>query len=182
MLTLALSEFPELHTERLVLRKLRPSDAERMFAMRSDPQVMRYVNRPMATSVDDAVALIALINARITAQEAIHWALTRKGEDTFIGLIGFWRLVKEHHYAELGYTLMQEAWGKGYASEAIASVVDLGFSTLGFHRVEAITRPANTASMRVLEKNGFVREGQLRENIFWNGTFHDSVCYGRLAP
>ncbi len=182
MLTIAFSEFPELRTERLVLRQLCASDAERVFAMRSDPEVMRHVNRPMATSVEDARALIELINARYDAQEAVHWAITRKGEGAFLGLIGFWRLVKEHHYAELGYTLMREAWGQGYASEAIATVVDFGFGSLGFHKVEAITRPANTASMRVLEKNGFVREGYFRENILWNGTFHDSVSYGRLAP
>ncbi|MBL7952515.1 MAG: GNAT family N-acetyltransferase [Flavobacteriales bacterium] len=182
MITLDLHRFPVLTTERLVLRQLRGSDAERMFAMRSDAAVMRHVNRPMATSIADATALIERINTNIAANEAVHWALTRKGEDTFIGLIGFWRIVKEHHCAELGYTLMQEAWGQGYASEAIDTVVNFGFGTMGLHRVEAITRPANTASMRVLEKNGFTREALRREDIFWNGSFHDSVHYGRLAP
>lgn len=181
MLTLALNELPVLRTERLVLRRLRPTDAERVFAMRSDPRVMQYVNRPMANSVDDAAAVIQLINDRFNAGEAVHWAITRNGEDAFLGLIGLWRIVKEHHFAELGYTLMQEAWGVGNASEAIAAVVDFGFGTLGLHRVEAITRPGNTASMRVLEKNGFVREGYFREDIFWNGGFHDSVHYGLLA-
>lgn len=181
MLTIDLTEFPELTTERLVLRQLRASDADRMFTMRSDPEVMRHVNRPMATSVDDAIALIQKINANIAANEALHWAITHKGDDAFIGLIGLWRMVKEHHYAELGYTIMRAQWGSGIASEAIAAVVDCGFGTLGFHRIEAITRPTNAASMRALEKNGFVREGYFRENILWNGAFHDSVHYGRLA-
>lgn len=181
MLTIELHEFPVLTTERLVLRQLRLGDAERMFAMRSDPEVMRHVNRPMATSIDDATALIERINTNIAANEALHWAITLKGVDSFIGLIGLWRMVKEHHYAELGYTIMREQWGRGVASEAIAAVVECGFGTLGFHRIEAITRPANNASMRALEKNGFVREGYFRENIFWNGMFHDSVHYGRLA-
>lgn len=180
MLTIDLPTLPVLTTGRLVLRQLQASDAEHMFIMRSDPRVMQHVNRPMAGALEDAMELIALINGRIEAQESFHWAITRKGEDGFMGLIGLWRVVKEHHLAELGYTLMHEHWGRGYASEAITAVTDFGFDGLGLHRIEAITRPANPASMRVLEKNGFVREGLLRQNILWNGVFHDSVHFGRV--
>jgi [ribosomal protein S5]-alanine N-acetyltransferase len=181
MLTIPLPALPVLTSARLVLRELRPSDAEQVFAMRSDPDVMRHVNRPMATTLADALALIDLIAQRKAAQEGVHWAITRKGDDTFMGLIGFWRFVKEHHYAELGYTLAKDHWGQGHITEAIATVLPFGFDTLGLHRVEAITRPGNIASIRALEKNGFVREGHFRENIHWNGTFHDSLCFGRLA-
>src|SRR6185503_6304836 len=98
-----LSTFPVLSSERLVLRALRPSDADRMFAMRSDPLVMQHVNRPLARTVDDASALIDLITTNVAANDAVQWVITLKGDDTFIGLIGFWRMVKEHHRAELGY-------------------------------------------------------------------------------
>ena len=181
MPNIELPVFPILSTERLVLRELRPSDAEQVFVVRSDPEVMRHVNRPLATTMEDAVALIELINERGRAAESVQWAITLKGQDTFIGLIGFWRLVKEHHYAELGYTLSRDHWGCGYASEAIGTVLSCGFNTLGFHRVEAITRPENAASIRALEKNGFVLEGHFKENIFWNGEFQDSLYFGRLA-
>jgi len=176
------SSFPILVSERLVLRQLRASDAAGMFAMRSDPLVMHHVNRPMARTLDDAQALIELINSKTMNNEALHWAITVKGVDEFIGLIGFWRLVKEHHYAELGYTMARDAWGHGFATEAVATALHHGFGTLGFHRVEAITRPANTTSIRVLEKNGFMQEGHLRANIFWDGKFHDSLVFGKLAP
>ncbi|MBK9760987.1 MAG: GNAT family N-acetyltransferase [Flavobacteriales bacterium] len=181
MLTIKLSTFPILTTERLVLRELRRLDADQVFAMRSDPLVMQHVNRPLAKTIVDANALINLIVATVAANDAVQWAITAKGDDTFIGLIGFWRIVKEHHYGELGYTLMRDHWGKGYISEAIGSVVPFGFSTLGFHRIEAITRPENIASIRALEKNGFVREAHLKENIFSNGAFHDSVQFGLLS-
>lgn len=182
MLSIHLPTFPTLTSERLVMRALRPSDAEQVFAMRSDPLVMQHVNRPLAKTREDASALIELITERWTAKEGVQWALTIKGDDTFIGLIGFWRIVKEHHYAELGYMLSRAHWGNGYISEAIAAVVPFGFDTLGFHRVEAITRPVNVASIRALEKNGFQREGLLKESIFWNGEFQDSLHFGRLAP
>lgn len=181
MLTLDLQNFPVLTTERLVLRELRTSDVAEVFALRSDPRVMQHVNRPLATSMADAEALITLITSNVAANEAVQWAMTLKGDDTFIGLIGLWRMVKEHHYAELGYMLAHDHWGKGLISEAIAATVDLGFSTLGLHRIEAITRPENTASIRALVKNGFVQEGHFKENIFWNGTFLDSLYFGRLA-
>ena len=181
MLTFDLSGFPVVATERLVLRELRPSDAEQVLAMRSDPLVMQHVNRPLATSIEDASALIDLITSRVATNDAVQWAITVKNRDVFIGLIGFWRIVKEHHYGELGYMLAREHWGRGYITEAIGALVPFGFNTLGFHRIEAITRPENTASIRALEKNGFVREAHLKENIFWNGEFHDSLHFGRLA-
>ncbi len=181
MLQLHLATFPILSTKQLVLRELRMSDSPQVFNLRSDPVVMRHVNRPLATTLDDARALVERVTMSVGSNEAVQWAITRKGEDTFIGLIGFWRFVKEHHFAELGYTLAQQHWGQGYMSEAIDAAVQCGFSTLGLHRIEAITRPANRASVRVLEKNGFAQEGHLREDIYWNGTYHDSLHFGRLA-
>lgn len=189
MLSFHLPTFPTLTTERLVLRQLRPSDAEQVFALRSDPLVMQHVNRPLAQGLEDATALIDRITASIAANHAVQWAITEKAsssrsigsDDTFIGLIGFWRIEKEHHLAELGYTLARDHWGKGITSEAIAAVLDFGFNTLGFHKVEAITRPTNKGSIGALLKNGFVQEAHFKENIFWNGAFHDSLCFGKLA-
>lgn len=181
MLTIHLPTFPVLTTERLVLRALRPTDAEQVFVLRSDPVAMQHVPRPLATSLADATALIERINGMVAAQQSVQWAITLKGEDTFIGLIGFWRIVHVHHMAELGYMLLPTHWGQGLVSEAIAAVVQFGFDTLHLHRAEAITRPQNTASIRALEKNGFVREGHMKEDIHWNGTFHDSLYFARLA-
>ena len=181
MLSIHLPIFPVLTTERMVLRELRRSDAEQVFALRSDPLVMQHVPRPLAATTEDALALIDLITSMVAANDAVQWAITVKGDDTFLGLIGFWRMDKEHHLAELGYMLAHEHWGKGYISEAIGALIPFGFNTLGFHRIEAITRPENAASIRALEKNGFVREAHFKENIFWNGSFHDSLHFGRLA-
>lgn len=181
MLTLHLPTFPVLTTERLVLRELRSSDAAPVFAMRSDPRVMQHVLRPLATTLADATALIDLIGSRLAANDAVQWAMTRKGDDTLIGLIGFWRIAKEHHLAELGYMLAHAHWGQGLMSEAVGTVVDFGFRTLGFHRIEAVTGPRNAGSIRVLEKGGFVREGHFRENVLSNGVFLDSLYFGQVA-
>lgn len=182
MLTIDLPVFPVLTTERMVLRQLRSSDAEQVFAIRSDPLVMRHVSRPLVLTMEDASLLIDRISTTVAAGDAVQWAMTVKGDDRLVGIIGFWRIVKEHHCAELGYMLARDQWGRGLMSEAIGAVLPCGFNTLGFHKVEAITRPANVASIRALEKNGFVREAHFKENIFWEGVFHDSLHFGSLAP
>ncbi len=89
VLTIDLSSFPVLVSERLVLRELRPSDAAEVFALRSDPLVMQHVNRPLATTLEEAVALIEVVTSTIAVKDAMQWAITVKGDDAFIGLIGF---------------------------------------------------------------------------------------------
>ena len=182
MLTLDLSKLPVLTTDRLVLRDLRAEDAPALFAMRSDPIAMRLVRRPLATTIDDAHALIAKIQGIQDANEGAQWAITLKRDDTFIGLVGLWRIMKEHHRAELGYSLSRKHWGRGVITEAIPPVLNHGFRVFGCHSVEAITDPRNTAYIRVLEKSGFVREAHFKENFLWNGVFTDSMVFSKLAP
>ena len=182
MLSLDLSSLPTLTTARLALRELRMSDAPEFFALRSDPEVMRFVHRTPAATIDDASAWIASVRERQRANTCVQWAITLTDSDALIGVIGPWRLIPEHHRGELGYTLARAHWGQGLASEAIAAVVDHSFSVFGLHSLEAWTDPRNMASMRALEKNGFVREAYLKESIFWGGEFCDSVVYGKLAP
>ena len=76
-----------------------------------------------------------------------------------IGTCGLWRLDAENHRAELGYMLAQAHWGRGLIGEAISAVCRHGFEQLHLHSIEAHVDPANAASVRVLERAGFVREG-----------------------
>jgi ribosomal-protein-alanine N-acetyltransferase len=181
MLTLDLSIVPELRTERLVLRGLKDSDAPAVFALRSDPLAMQYVPRPLAQSLDDAKAHIANILAEQQAATAIMWAITRKGTTEMLGIIGFLRMQKEHHRTEVGYMLLPTHWGQGISTEALAAVLREGFERYHFHSIEALVDPRNTGSIRVLERNGFVREAFFRENFLHNGEFLDTVVYGKLA-
>lgn len=171
-----------LTTERLVLREFRPGDAQQVFNMRSDPVVMRHVSRPLLASIHEASSFIDRVTASVNAADSLQWAITMKGDDTFLGMIGFWRMEKEHYKGELGYMMVRSAWGNGYMREAIAAVVRYGLLDLGYHRVDALVRPENTASIRALEANGFIREGLHRQSVFANGAFHDMAHFGALAP
>lgn len=182
MLEVDLSSFPVLTTERLVLRELHVGDAEVLFALRSDPVVMEYVARPLATSITEADEFIRNAHEGRANNDALVWGITLPGSDHLLGTIAFWRMMKEHHRAEIGYTLAPEHWGKGIVSEALAAVMDHGFRVLGLHSVEANTDPRNRASRRVLEKAGFRLEALFKENWYFEGAFLDSAIYSCLAP
>lgn len=182
MLTLDLSCFPVLTTERLVLRELSLADAPAIFAMRSDDRAMRHIGRPRATGVEDAIKLIERIANDRSANEGIAWGLTLKSDGTLIGTIGYHRLKLEHHRGEIGYMLGFDHWGKGLMGEALDAAVDCGFDRFRFHSIEAVTDPRNAPSNKLLERHGFAREGLLKENFYWNGEFQDSAVWSKLAP
>lgn len=181
MLEIQLDPFPVLRTARLVLREPVLADANALFALRNDERVMRHLARPRATTIDDARQLIARIASDRGSNAGITWAMTLHGDDRLIGTIGYYRLKLEHHRAEVGYLLSPDQWGMGLMSEALQAVLSCGFHRFNFHSIEAVTDPRNAASNRLLERNGFVREGLFRENHYWDGEFQDSAVYSRLA-
>ena len=81
---------------------------------------------------------------------------------------------------EIGYLLDLRYWGRGYATEAARAVLDFGFRELDLHRVYATCRPANVASIRVMEKLGMRREAHFRQHRWMKGAWQDSYLYAIL--
>lgn len=181
MLTLNFDPFPVLKTERLLLRRLTDADTQAMFAIRSNPEIMKYVPRPIAQSPQDALDHITMINEKIDRNEGINWAITIIGKPEMIGVIGHYRIKPENYRAEIGYMIVPGNHGKGFVTEAIAATVAYGFDSMKLNSIEALIDPANAASARVLEKNNFVKEAHLRENEFFEDRFLDTVIYSLLA-
>lgn len=171
--------FPVLETKRLTLREPVISDAADVFVFRSDPVVQRYNAKPME-DVSEAKELLELLSANYLKQDGIVWAVTLKGDDTVIGLVGFgiWR---SHNRAMLGYDLAHEYWGQGIGSEAVREIIRFGFERMELNRIEAETIEDNQESTRLLEKLGFVREGIRRGySLEEDGKYHGSAMYGLL--
>jgi ribosomal-protein-alanine N-acetyltransferase len=181
MLHLNFHPFPIIKSERLLLRDLKDADANELFHLRSDKNVMQFIDRPLAESIDDALKLIKIISDGHTNKENITWAITLKDSPALIGTIGFWRIEKEHYRAEIGYLLNPVYQGKGIMQEAMKVVLLYGFEKMQLHSVEANVNPNNAASIKLLEKNGFVREGYFRENYYYNGQFLDSSIYSLIS-
>lgn len=180
MLELNFNPFPELVTERLLLRKITDNDDKALFEMRSDERVMQFIDRPLAKSIDDVRDLIKKINDGLEKNEGINWAISLQSSPLLIGTIGFWRTEKEHYRGEIGYMLHPDFQKKGIMQEAMVKVIDHGFNVMKLHSVEANVNPLNISSIKILEKNGFVREAYFKENYFSNGKFLDSAIYSLL--
>jgi ribosomal-protein-alanine N-acetyltransferase len=180
MLTINFTPFPNLETERLSLRRVDANDVNEIFALRSNPETMKYIPRPLVKTNEEALELIATIDAKIEDNEGINWAITLKGDPKLIGFLGFYRTKPEHYRSEIGYMILPEYNGRGIVSEAIKKIVTYGFDVMKLHSIEAVIDPENFASEKVLQKNGFVKEAHLKENEYYEGRFIDSVIYSIL--
>jgi ribosomal-protein-alanine N-acetyltransferase len=180
MLTLSFTPFPVLESNRLLLRAVKPEDVNEVFELRSDPETMKFIPRPLLTSTEEAMTHIEMITKKIAENEGINWAITLKGNPKLLGIIGHYRIQPENYRSEIGYMLLPEYQGQGIVSEAINMALEYGFNVLNFHSVEAVVDPENHVSAKVLEKNGFVKEAHFLENEYWDGKFWDSAVYSLL--
>lgn len=180
MLTFDFKPFPELHSKRLRLRAIQEEDTAAYFAVRADPRVNEFLDAQIFTEITQSEDIIKKIKTGLEENTAISWAICLQEDPTLIGLIGFWRIIPEHHRAEIGYSLHPDNWNKGILYEAIGLILNYGFGTMKIHSVEANVNPDNIASKKVLEKHGFQLEAHFKENYYFDGKFLDSYIYSLL--
>ena len=180
MLSTTFSPFPILQSNRLVLRQITEQDVNEVFAMRSNAETMKYIPRPLARTLDDALELIRMISDKINSNTAINWAISTHNCSELIGIIGHFEINKANYRSEIGYILHPKFHNQGIISEALDLILKYGFKVLQLHSVESIIDPNNLASEKVLQKNGFVKEAHLIENGFFDGKFIDAVIYSLL--
>ena len=171
---------PELRSERLCLREVHDDDAPALFAIHSDPQVMRYWSYPAWTEPAQAERKVADIQRQRRELDILVWAIADSGTDRLIGTSAAFAIDLTQGRAEIGYSLHRDWHGRGLASEALRLILRYLFDELGLRRIEADADPRNEASWRLLERLGFVREGLLRERWHVNGELCDTAFYGLL--
>jgi len=169
---------PALETARLTLRPARLGDADGLFALYSDPRVVRYWAWPAWTSIEQAHDYITRMAPK---PDSLPLVAARRVEGDVVGTVSLYQINAQNRRAELGYALRQALWGQGYASEMVGAVLAHAFDALGLHRIEADIDPRNDASARLLERMGFLREGYLRERWIVNGEVQDTALYGLLV-
>jgi len=169
-----------LETKEFLLRRIDLSDSEVILKLRSNPETMKYIPRPLLKNKEEALEHIQIIDTVLEKKEGINWAICKKDKHEMIGIIGFYRIQDENNRAEIGYMLLPEHHGKGILTHLVKEIVHFGFRKMQLHSITAIIDPENLASARVLEKNNFVKEGHLRDNLFFDGHYIDSVLYSLL--
>lgn len=171
---------PVLRTERLMLRPLAASDAPALYAVFSDPAVVRYWSAESWTDISSADAAIARALEAYRDETELRFAIELAGTCELIGTVALHHFFNQNKRCEIGYALGSRHWGQGYASEALHAALDHGFREVGLNRVEADIDPRNEASARLLEKLGFRREGFMPQRWLVHGEYADTAFYGLL--
>jgi ribosomal-protein-alanine N-acetyltransferase len=176
--------FPQIESDRLTLTELLPNDEAAIFELFSNESVIEYYDLEAFTHIKQARDLIALFRSRHEASAGIRWAIRLKDSATMIGTCGFNSWSSKMRNAVIGYDLMPEFWGNGYASEAVREIMKAAFSGAlpcgPLNRIQADTVPGNHASERLLIRLGFKEEGLRRQSGYWKHAFHDLKCFGLL--
>ena len=171
---------PTLHTGRLLLRPFTQADTDAIFVLHSSPRVLRYWDAPPWKERAQAERFVTVCRQMEQDGSGARLAIERAVDGVFIGWCCLVKWNPDHRSATMGYCLDDAAWGQGLATEAAGAVLQWAFATLDLNRVQAETDTRNSASSRVLEKLGFIREGTLREDCIVEGEVSDSWVYGLL--
>ncbi|MEM7091511.1 MAG: GNAT family N-acetyltransferase [Actinomycetota bacterium] len=171
--------FPNIETERLLLRRPRVEDFDTIAEYRSDPEVVRY--QDWALPYDRKRGLERLVKSveqgGPTANGGWNLTVADRSDERVLGdlyLGGEWN----GRSAEIGYTLAAEHWGQGYAGEAVRAALGWLFEDPKLARVGATLHPENTASAQLLERNGFHFEGRTRDSFWVGDVLSDDAIYG----
>ncbi len=144
-----------LTTERLLLRTWTDDDVEPMHELSSDPAVMRFFPRPM--TLDEVHAFVVRQRSRLAAGRPGLYAVESFADRRFLGFVGLAEPRFEAPFTpcvEIGWRLLREAWGHGYATEAARTVLAHGFGTLGLQEIVSFTAVPNEPSQAVMRRLG----------------------------
>ncbi len=167
-----------LQHENIVLRILTVDDVTHNYVdWLNDPDVVCYTEqRWRVHSFDD---VLAFVNDKITAPTETLFGIFVGSRH--IGNLKIGPVNNRHNYADISYLIGDKNfWGKGYATRVVSLGVAYGFKELGLNRLNAGVYANNIGSSKVLEKNGFIREGVCKDKFFFEGGFIDGLNYGLL--
>ncbi|MGW0430942.1 GNAT family N-acetyltransferase [Micromonospora sp. NPDC003197] len=164
----------------ITLRELRPDDAADAFSIVGDDRVtqsLSFDSRDQAATV--AMIQGAISRAQLTPRTEYYLAVADNNDR----MIGFARIgLTGHQAAKLGYAIHADHWGHGYATDAARTLINYGFHQLRLHRITAAIGPDNTGSITVAQRLGMQYEGRLRDHVYTNSAWRDSLLYSILAP
>ena len=184
METATIIEFPALQTERLILREWQDDDAENLVQIFGHESVVQYTSNDAYVSLADGMRRVeGSRNFFHEKNMGITWGIFEKETGKVLGDIDFTYTAKNHFRVILGCSFTPDAWGKGFASEALKEVIRYGFEDFPLfkiNRLEADVDPRNTSAIKLLERVGFTNEALLRDYYFERGEFVSKHFFGLL--
>jgi RimJ/RimL family protein N-acetyltransferase len=175
-----LEKSPSLETLRLRLRALVEEDATEMARYLNDREVADGLTySPYPYTLDTAKTWLKDVAFATQQGQSLYWAITHRESGTFMGTIGF-SLCRIHDKAEMHYWLGRPYWNHGYTTEAAKALIPFVFAQERIHRLEVNHFTRNIASERVIEKCGFIFEGELRSYVKRFGRYENVRIYSLL--
>lgn len=172
------ARLPTLDGDRLQLRWLTAGDLPVLESIFSDREVVRYMATEPLDTRATAEQYLQSIREGFLEGSLYQWGIERAGQ--IVGTCTLAAIDRDNRCAEIGFALGRRHWGQGLILRALPALIDFAFSTLRLHRLGADADPRNRASIRVLEKLGFRREGLRRECYFHLGEIQDAMLFGLL--
>lgn len=172
-----------IETERLTLRTFRSGDLDDLHAMRSLPEVVRYLYGDELTLADAAELLErCLRQTRVERDDdVLSVAVERREDGRVIGDLTLWLRSAHHRQGEIGFVFHPDVQGRGYASESASALLGVAFGALGMHRVYGRTDGRNDASAALMRRLGMRQEAHFRQNEIFKGEWGDELVFAILA-
>ena len=172
---------PQIETERLILRRMRISDAPDMFEYACRDEVTKYLLWAPHEDAAYTRRYLKQVEASYKKGDFHDFGIEFKENRKFIGTCGFASLDLPNSKGEIGYVLNPDYWGKGIAAEAVRAVIRFGFENMSLNRIEARYMLGNERSRKVMEKCGMTFEGVNRQLLFVKDGYCDIGVYSILA-
>jgi ribosomal-protein-alanine N-acetyltransferase len=174
--------FPNIEVNKdFYLRQHQHEDAESYLAYMTDEDVIRFVPEEcIPRSIERAKHEIDYHRDLFRYRRSLYWALARRDNNQIVGCCGFNYWSRDHSRGEISYDLARKYWNKGVMSATVKSVVAFAFTQMKMVRIEATIHPENIASLRILNKLGFQKEGLLRDHKKLHGKFYDAQMLSLL--
>jgi RimJ/RimL family protein N-acetyltransferase len=170
----------KIEGERVILRKLKRSDAKSIYENLQDKEISKYTTIRYPYKLQDAKWFINFTQNNWRKKKAYEYGVTLRGEDKVIGIISLMKVDYKNKNSEIGYWLGKKYWGKGLMTECLKLLLEVGFKKLKMKRLYAGVSHPNKGSSKVLTQCGMKFEGRLRKNAFENGMWTDGLMYSIL--
>lgn len=172
------SPFPNLETDRLVLRRIHQDDIRDLFEMRNDVRMHEHTDTKPDTTTAETEAYVVKMNKGIADGRWIIWAIEHKNARKVIGTISIWNIDSEKNSGELGFGILPSYQGQGLMKEALLRVITYGFDDMNLRVIEAYTEENNITSVKLLEGCSFSETKRVDENGYINNMVYRMIVYG----
>ncbi|WP_425449698.1 GNAT family N-acetyltransferase [Dethiothermospora halolimnae] len=177
---IAFNAFPELETNRFILREVKESDFREIYDIYSDEEAVKYQQiKPMET-IDQGKKAVSFFKRGYKDKKFIRWCIVSRNDNKVVGLITLHHFDSWNFSGEIGYMLNKKYWKQNIMSEVGEKVIQYAFEVIGLHRIAASIHPNNIGSIKLTTKLGFKVEGMKKEAAYNIRTekFEDRLIYG----